>query len=324
MKRIWITWEKHRRTIELASALPEIMLFQIEFEGHRIVRYPYLLLRTAVVLLRQLPNLVMVQNPSVVLSFFIVILGKMAKFRVVVDAHNEGLTPFGSKHSWLLPIYDMIQKWAALTIVTNSELATMVSENGGQPFILEDKIPKLYNPNPIRLKGSYNLVFVCTFERDEPYTEVIQAASLLEPSICLHITGRCEKAPFDLIKQSPSNVVFTGFLPDQNYLNLLYSCDIVIDLTLMQNCLVCGAYEAVALGKPMILSDTEALRRYFSKGAVYTENTAQEIANAITYALQNKESLAREISVLKTELELQWKWKFSNLIDLLDQLAREP
>ena len=322
MKRIWITWEKHRRTIELASSLPGIKLFQLESEARRIVRYACLLLRTAAIIFRQSPDLVIVQNPSVVLSFFLGALGRMTRFRVIVDSHNEGLTPFYSKHNWLMPIYRAIQKWASLTIVSNSGLATTVSENGGRPFMLEDKIPHFNSCNRISLKGNHNVVFVCTFEKDEPYFEIIEAASMIDSSVCLYITGRYEKAPHRIIDEAPHNVVFTGFLSDQDYTDLLYSCDLIIDLTLIKDCLVCGAYEAVALAKPVILSDTEALRSYFSKGAVYTENTPKEIAKAITYALSNKERLTREMSLLKTELEHDWNKKFSNLVALLDQLDK--
>jgi len=320
MHRIWITWEKHRRTIQLASSLPGIKLFQIELEAHRIVRYPRLLLNTAAILIREKPALVIVQNPSVVLSFFLVALSKMSTFKVVVDAHNEGLMPFYPKYNWLLPMYNIIQKWATLTIVTNARLAVRVSSKGGTPFILEDKIPHFNSCNRISLKGRQNAIFVCTFEKDEPYFELIQAASMIDPSVFLYVTGKYEKAPILIIEQAPTNVVFTGLLSDQHYIDLLFSCDVVIDLTLMQDCLVCGAYEAIALGKPIILSDTQALKNYFSKGTVFTENTPEAIAEAIAYALANKKRLSGESALLRAELELSWNKKIFNLYTLLDEL----
>jgi len=322
MKRIWITWEKHRRTIELASSLPGIKLFQFEFEGPRILRYTCLLFHTVLNIFLELPHLVIVQNPSLILSLFVVILGKIVGFRAVVDAHNEGLIPFHSKHNWLLPIYSFIQKWAYLTIVTNIGLAEKVLENGGNPFILEDKIPDFANPRHILLEGRHNLVFVCTFQKDEPYVETIKAASFIDPSVHLYVTGPYRRASQDIILGAPPNVLFTGFLPDQDYIDLLFSCDAVIDLTSMKDCLVCGAYEAVALGKPMIISDTEALRGYFSRGAVYTKNEPREIANAIAYALENRERLACDISLLRADLEGNWKHKFGILINLLDCLDK--
>jgi len=262
----------------------------------------------------------LVQNPSLVLSLFMVIFAKIGRFKVVVDAHNEGLMPFHAKNNWLLPIYAMVQRSAALTIVTNSRLAQIVSGNGGTPFVLEDKIPDFRHCSRVKLQRDSNVVYVCTFEKDEPYREIIQAARMIDSSIRLYVTGRFEKAPPDLIAQAPPNARFTGFIPDHTYIDLLYSCDVIIDLTLMQDCLVCGAYEAVALGKPVILSDTEALRGYFSKGAVYTESSPEAIAEAIAYALANKEKLSRESDLLRAELQVSWDRKFAALNDLLDEL----
>ena len=320
MKKIWIAWEKHRRTTELAPALNVTKLFQLEVEAKRLIRYLYLLYRTLCIILRERPQLVIIQNPSIVLSFFMVTLGKILVSHIVVDSHNEGIKPFYSNHNWLLPIYGIIQKWADLTIVTNQELAKEVRHNGGHPFILEDRVPQFNGVKRIPLKGKQNLVCICTFEKDEPYEEVIQSTKFIDSSIHLYITGRYQKASTRVISQIPDNVTFTGFLSDQEYANLLYSCDAIIDLTLMQDCLVCGAYEAVALGKPLVLTDTPTLRNYFHRGAVYTKNTAEKIAQAIENVLENKKIFQKEIAILKTELSLDWEGKCLNLLRIMDHL----
>ena len=320
MRKIWITWEKHRRTEELACALPEVDLFEFNLDTNRLVRYPYLLFKTILTLLRERPDLVIVQNPSIVLSFFMVTFRKLIKFHVVVDSHNEGIMPFYSRYNWLLPIYALIQKWAILTIVTNEELAKVVGKNGGRPFVLADKIPQLNNSKYIKLKGKWNAVFICSFAKDEPFIEVIQAAHLIDPSICIYVTGRYQNASKDIISNAPSNVIFTGYIPNQTYINLLNSCDIVIDLTLMQDCLVCGAYEAVALGKPMILSDTKSLRDYFYKGTIFTENKKEAIANSINTATEHLSSLAQQIYILRGNIQNEWETNFFKLCLILEQL----
>ena len=320
MKNIWITWEKHRRTEQLASALPKVDLFEFTLDANRLVRYPYLLFKSTLTLIRERPDLVIVQNPSIILAIFVITVGNLMKFHVVVDSHNEGIMPFYSRYDWLLPIYAMIQKKAELTIVTNEELAKIVRKNGGTPFVLADRMPQLNNPKFIKLKGVRNVVFICSFAKDEPFFEVIQAAHLIDPSICIYITGRYQNAPKNFIIKAPSNVIFTGHIPDQTYINLLYSCDVVIDLTLMQDCLVCGAYEAVALGKPIILSDTQSLRDYFYKGAIYTENNQKAIANSINTAIENRISLTQQIIILRSNLKIKWENTFLKLCLILEQL----
>ncbi len=324
VKRLWITWEKHRRTSGLVAALPDVKLFQLEFEAHGLIRYPYFFFKTSLILASKRPELLIVQNPSVVLALFASTLGRLFTSHVVIDAHNEGLKPFYSKFNWLLPLYKFIQKRANLTIVTNKALADEVRMNGGMPFILEDKIPEFDAVNHVSLKGIYNLVFICTFEKDEPYQEVIRAAGLIDSSVCIYITGNYQKAPRDIIDKAPSNIIFTGFLSDQEYKNILYSSDIIIDLTSMENCLVCGAYEAVALEKPIIISDTQALLSYFQTGAVYTKNRAEAIAEAIKYAIENKEKLKVEMKILKDRLKSEWTDKFAKLVSSLDRGISNP
>jgi len=322
MNRVWITWETHRRTVELASAIPGLRLYELTLDhAPRAVRYPYLLFKTVRTLLKERPALAIVQNPSVVLSLFITAIGRIVGLKVVVDSHNEGIAPFYSVHNWLLPFYALIQKWADLTIVTNVGLAEIAERNGGVPFVLEDMLPRIEGTDTLDLLGTYNVVYVCTFEKDEPYMEFIKAAELISPATCTYITGRHTKISPDIRRQAPANVVFTGFLPDQEFINLLYSCDLVIDLTYMKDCLVCGAYEAVVLGKPIVLSDTKALRNYFSKGAVYTKNDSKHIAAAIEFALREKDKLAQEIVDLRQELQAEWNIKISTLLALLDRFT---
>ncbi|HOP47962.1 MAG TPA: glycosyltransferase [Desulfobacteraceae bacterium] len=314
---IWVAWEKHRRTSEIARIFPGIRLFQLEYDAPRLVRYFVLLARTSKVFLKEKPDIVFVQNPSLVLTIYMIIICKMLGLKCVVDAHNEGIRPFSPRLNWLLPMYRLIQKYADLTIVTNHELSEVVAANGGTPFVLADKLPEFQGYYPIELKGKNNIVYICSFEKDEPYQEVIEAARLLDPSIYFHITGNYRKASPEIVGNAPSNVVFCGYLSEPDYINLLYSCDGIIDLTLMENCLVCGAYEAVSLGKPAILSNTKAIRRYFSKGAVYSGNTAQEIAKSVRYFLDNKKKLKDEVLFLKPHMEKQWSEVFMELLAIL-------
>ena len=104
----------------------------------------------------------------------------------------------------------------------------------------------------------------------------------------------------------PSNITLTGYLSEDKYISLLLSCDVVIDLTTRENCLVCGAYEAVEAEKPLISSNTIALNEYFYQGVVFTENNYKDIANSINYAFNNLGTLQREIKNLKREINDKW------------------
>jgi hypothetical protein len=74
----------------------------------------------------------------------------------------------------------------------------------------------------------------------------------------------------------------------------------------MEDALLCGAYEAVALAVPMILSDTPVLKEYFNKGAVYTLNNSKSIAKAVIKAKNEYPKLKDDVYKLKNELNMKW------------------
>jgi len=53
-----------------------------------------------------------------------------------------------------------------------------------------------------------------------------------------------------------------------------------MDETLMDGCLVCSAYKAVAVGEPTILSDHAASKELFAGAAVFADNAAAKFVAA--------------------------------------------
>jgi glycosyltransferase involved in cell wall biosynthesis len=271
-------------------------------------------------MLRHRPGGIIVQSPSVVLAFWAVLMKRIFGYALIVDAHNEGISPFNRKLDSLQFIYRFIQRGADLTLVTNERLAEVIRRNKGVPFILQDKLPTFHKTVGEGLKGKYNLVCISTFAPDEPYHEVIEAVRELGPDYVVYFTGNHRKLSPETLKKLPTNAVLTGYLPEEAYLGLLKGCDAIIDLTYMEDCLVCGAYEAVALEKPIILTDTPALRKYFCMGAVYTQNKSSDIKNAVMAAINHLQSLSTEIKVLKSQLTKDWLERAKILMDRMNNL----
>ncbi len=305
-KRIWITWEKQRRNQTLSKAL-NAKLFEFDLKCTRLLRYPIAIFKTLATFVAERPELIFVQNPSLILSFFAVNYGLIADVPVIVDAHNAGVYPFNGKYAWADRLATYLFRKASITIVTNDALAAYVSTHGGHAEVLPDPIPEF--PTPIAkkvLKGNFNILFVCSWADDEPYDEVMQAARLLDKNIYVYITGNGRGKELKYMDKMPENVVFTGYLQDSDFIEMLYSCDLVMDLTTRNNCLVCGAYESVAAEKPLIVSNSKASMEYFSQGALYTTNTSSDIAAQIENAVNMKDNMQKQIKVLKKEMMNEW------------------
>ncbi|HQG31572.1 MAG TPA: hypothetical protein PLA83_06560 [Deltaproteobacteria bacterium] len=324
MKAVWITWENQRRNRELSAAFG-MKLYEfkeVDDIKNPIEKYASGLARTIRAILSERPSLVCCQNPSLVLSAFLVAAGKMAGFKVCVDSHNAGLFPKEGRSVILSGLSRLIQKGADLNLVTNEGLRRHVEENGGRAFILEDKIPGIPTVPPKKLKGEFNILFICSYAEDEPYRLVFDAAGKLDPGIHIYVTGDYRKRNIDP-SGLPSNVTLMGYVPEDEYVLMLNSVDATLDLTERENCLVCGAYETLSVGKPQILSDTKALKNYFCKGAVYAPHTVQGIHDSILMLRERYPQLAKEAEELRLELRQEWDSRKAVLMSMLDDLGRK-
>jgi hypothetical protein len=310
---VWITWENQRRNIGICSELGW-SLHVITHNDQRMVRYIKSLNETLAIIIKNKPDFVAAQNPSIILSLTVVLLKFIFGYISIIDAHNAGLFPLDNRNFFLNFISKKIQELADLTIVTNDNLAKIVNKNNGRSLVLPDKIPDPPQTiHPFELTGSINLAYICSFSSDEPYQEVIEAAKLISSDIHIHITGNHKGKVKDSIVHS--NIKLVGFLPEENYWRLISSVDGIIVLTKRENCLVCGAYEGVSLRKPMILSRTKAIMNYFTSGCVYTAPNAMDIKTAILYLIENRKKLQADIIDLEVQLRRGWKSNFANLLD---------
>jgi len=318
MKRgIWITWERQRRNTGISSALGWPLHEMID-DSPRLIRYGRLIIKTIGVLLRERPDIVCVQNPSIVLALLGILCRGIMGYRCIVDAHNSGLMPLEGRSETLLKIARWIQRRADLTIVTNEEMKALVETNGGKATILPDRIPEVPPVEPMTVRSRRIVTYICTFSEDEPYQEVIKAAGLLEKDTVVYITGNHR----DRIDTGsiPSTVKLTGFINEDAYWSLLSSSDAAMVLTIREGCLVCGAYETVAVGRPLIVSDTKALRSYFSRGCIYVTPDSRSIARGIREALERKDELIAEIRRLHGALDRSWGNIFSAFQEEIQRL----
>lgn len=273
-----LSWFHHRRTRELCAGLGiELVPLATPYGGVR--RYLVLTARTIGLLARRRPRVLLVQNPSLVLSALAVVLRGAFRYRLVVDAHNEAVDPYENRQFWIGGLSRWVVRRANLTIVTNRQLAQLVRGQRGVPFILPDRIPKAPGGPPRRLDAAFNVVLIATFAKDEPISAIFDAVR--DAELDLYVTGNPARLPASVKAAAPPNVRFTGFLAEEDYWSLLRSADAIVDLTLKPDCLVCGAYEALALGKPVLLSGNAASIELFNDGALYTDNSPADIRRAL-------------------------------------------
>ncbi len=325
MRTLAITWEDHRRTRELCDGL-QLPLHVLAFGGNRWMRYIRLGLSTVQLLLRARPAVLFLQTPSVALAMIAVLLRPFCgRYRIIMDAHNEAVTPY-TYTQWPVPqLHRFTIRSADLTIVTNPALVAVIDKIGGQAFVLPDRLPAtpIEHASFPEALTPFRVMVVATYAADEPIAEIIEAARLLGSEYEFRITGRETKLPAEQRARLPRNVIQTGFLSEHDYWVLMNENHAVLDFTLKPNCLVCGAYEGLALLRPMILSDNEATVALFGRVAVFpASHTAKAIAEAVRACRGRHGELVRAAADEKPRFARNWDEQAVHLKKLISDWGR--
>ena len=304
-EKVWITWEIQQRNRSMSDVLGAD-LYELISDRPRFLKYPILSIKTLYLLYKHRNRVVFLQNPSIVLCVIGIFFKKLFKIFLVVDEHNAGLFPLEGKSRFLNWVARLVVKESSLVIVTNENLKRTCEEWGGNAYVMPDPIPRFGN-SVGKLTQYWNdsehlrFLFICSWAEDEPYQELLLAAKKFSTDKVRFIVSGNYKNKVD--PHDWPSIDFIGFIPRENYLRELELCDAVIVLTTRKDCLNCGAYEAIAAGKPGLLSDSSSLRRHFNKGFIFTNNTSEDIYLKINSLIENYESLYSSLSVLKEELD---------------------
>ena len=324
--RIWIAWESQRRTLTLAARLGARLHLCLD-ERLGWLRYPVSIAKTIGILARARRRIVFVQNPSMILTVLACALQRVFGYTLVVDRHSNFSFLRPQSPKLRLRVSDMLSGYtlrrAGLTIVTNDELRAHVERSGGRAFVLPDAFPDI--PGEARAAGGpankgnrpAELLFVSSWAADEPIAATIEACRALRGEAIVRITGRMKPEFARLVDGAPDNFVRTGFLSDADYFALMARSDAVVAVTLRSATLVCGGYEAAAMGKPMVLGGSAALRAYFDTGAVYTDGSPEDLVRAIRSLIRDLPSLRAGVADFMARRSAEWDARFAALETLL-------
>lgn len=314
LKTVFIVWYSFSRRAEtLASEVNGQVIFQYEagLTGGLKTPWRYLVQarNTWRVLQRERPDIVMVQSPPIVAPLVVALwctlcgrskrTGKRVPY--IIDCHP------GTFHDpawrWALPILRVLARRAVVTLLCNEAAQEIVERWRVRNIFLPDGLPHFNETTSacaVGTEGNTRVAVISTFASVEPIAEIFAAARLL-PHVTFYVTGDTKRANTALLARRPDNVVLTGFLRGDMYVGLLKNVHGVAILTKQHNDLSCGAYEALSLAQPAVISDWPGSRRCFRRGFVYVENTPEAIAAGVQHMLNEQTALVSEAQEMRVE-----------------------
>jgi glycosyltransferase involved in cell wall biosynthesis len=124
-------------------------------------------------------------------------------------------------------------------------------------------------------------------------------------------------APPKILERKPPNVTFTDFLSVPHYAGLLKDSHGVMVLTTRDHTMQRGAYEAMALGTPIITSDWPLLRQTFANGSLFVDNSPPSIVKAVRQLRTDWPKLKTAVQAQRAQRHAAWAEKEKELRRIL-------
>jgi glycosyltransferase involved in cell wall biosynthesis len=316
-----VAWTRFQpRTSALASALGgQARFFDDGFAGRHFASRPLAYVaksyQTWKVLSRDNPKAVLVITPPVFAPFVAWLWCVVHKRALVVDCHTGAF--HSRKWAWARPLHWWLLRRVRVVLLHTVELEALVSSWGARALFLPDDLPSAGEASPQARAGGSRVLIAGSLDSNEPVAAVVEAARLL-PGVEFRFTGDPELLSAKVRANAPDNVVLTGYLAYPIFLGELQAADVVGVFSTDPRIMNRAAFEAVGLGRPLVLSDLPGLRVRFGSAALFSCNEPAAIADALERALDIQSELAGRSVALQAQLKAQRDEAVARLQSIID------
>lgn len=290
---VFVSWTRgNPRTRDLGKLLGMDVVF-IRDSGNVLVRYIKQAFKTSRYIAKHRPRTLMVMLPPFPLLLLVVMLRRILGYQLIADMHTGA---FGDpKWAWSRAVSLRLLR-GHTALVTNEFLANECDRYGVRAEVMHDPISGKELNTPCT-EAAPKILCPLSYANDEPIEEILGAARRT-PRLQWVFTGN---APESVKVSAPPNVVFTGFVTDDGYLELLSESAVVIALTNRPHTMQRAGYEALSFGIPQVTSRFPELQDFLGDAAVYSELVDQEIAIAVTRIINDQDSYRDKARLIRKE-----------------------
>ena len=275
--------------------------------------------QTMRILIHEHPDVVVTHNPPIFCVLVAFIYAKLFKANYVIDSHTGAF--LSKAWRWSLGLHRMLSKRAIVTIVHNNHQKAIVEQWGYRYCVLGSFGSDYPEGIPFSVQGKFNVAVIGSIYKEERLDIVFEAAQKLS-DVRFYVTGHSNRIGSELLDKKPDNCILTDFLPDEHYIGLLRSVDAILTLTKGDHRVLMGAFEAVAVEKPLITSNWQTLKQQFTIGTVHIPNTAEGLYEGVRQAREKQEALQRDIVILRKQLINEWEQEYRKLRHFIDRKIR--
>jgi glycosyltransferase involved in cell wall biosynthesis len=314
------------RTESLATAIGGTPLF---VAGDRMrastlllpLRYVRDAITTWLAFRRAQPSVVLVITPPVFAPLTAFLWCALHRRPMVIDCHTTAL--HSRKWGWALPVHRLLM-WRAQAVIVHTEEAE-AEVKGWTPrvVLVPDDLPEPVSILPQRSDTRASVLVAGSLDSGEPLRQTLEAARLI-PEVAVRLTGDPERVPVAVRASAPPNAVFTGWLEYPRFLAELMTAEVVAAFSTDPGIMNRAAFEAVALGRPLVLTDLPGLRRRFGEAALFTPNDPPAMARTLRKAIEERVELAERSRRLQARLRADRAQALDHLRALMTLPSGKP
>ena len=303
-RKIFVVWKIYQRRVEsLADELGlDVYHYHYKWEERskflKAVSYSLKFINTLIDLFRIRPEYVVMQLPPTPIIYAAVIYCRLFKAKYIADCHNAMI--YGANwNRW--PLARKLLRESYLILVHNINVEERARSINISPFVLRDPLPKVDDQlkgkfvTKLNLQNQQYVMAPCAFSADEPIEELFNAAAMM-PEITFVMTWFTERLTAEQKRKVPDNILFTGYIDEVLYNDLLLHAGAVLALTDREGTQPSVASEAISARVPLIITKLKTTTMLYGDAPIYVENTADSIVDGVKYAMQNMETSKFKIS----------------------------
>ena len=268
-----------------------------------------------------MPATVLVATPPVTAPLVAWLWCRTRKRALVIDCHTGAFHSW--KWRWSLALLRFFARRATVALAHTKEDEAEVRSWGSSALLLPDDVPRASDASPRAPAENPRVVVAGSLDGNEPVEAVLAAARLM-PEVEVLLTGDTNRVPARVRHTASTNAVFTGWLPYSTFLGELLSAGAVAVFSTDPHIMNRAAFEAVGLGRPLVLSDLPAVRSRFGDAALFAGNDPEAMAGAVRSALAQGQDLAAKSTQLGERLRIQHQQALGRLRTLLDVGKAQP
>jgi glycosyltransferase involved in cell wall biosynthesis len=292
---MFVSWTPHSRPRDLAARLNAEYLVPAPFATSWWwpARYTIQSIVTIATILRRRPAVVLFTNPPFLAGVACLVSAYIVKAQCWADCHSGAY----NDPRWVrfARTNAAVVRRCRGAVFHNALLAAEQSDASCCSVVLSiyamtDRatIDDQYDPAE---KSRPLVVAICSYGFDEPVEMVLEAAERV-PQIDVAMTGR---PPVGLSSRAPANVRFTGWLDERDYHDTIARASAVLCFTTREATMQNGLIEALEHRRPVVTSNTRALRQWAHDipGVITVDHDPDALAATISAIADDREGWLR-------------------------------